>query len=238
MNIGNNFEDRILTLRNHLKMSQEAFAKKIRISQGYLAKVENGTHIFSRKVINRIVNEFGVSVVWLETGEGQAPFVQKKKLGEGVDRSDDKGSQGVQMDTEADYFLIPLYPQKSGESNISEKGLYVKIMPLKSWVQNALQVNPDNLSMLLVEGESMSPTFNPGDILIIDRSRGKENLEEGFYLITLNGSSPLLKRLQPMLGGKIKIISDNPRYESMTVSLEESEEIRILGRIIWQARRV
>jgi phage repressor protein C with HTH and peptisase S24 domain len=211
-------------------MSQEAFAKKIRISQGYLAKVENGTHIFSRKVINRIANEFGVNVVWLETGEGQAPFMQGREL-------DDKGYAGVQMDRESEYFLIPLYPQKSGEENISEKGLYVKIMPLKSWAQNALQVNPDNLSMMLVEGESMSPTFNPGDILIVDQSRGKESLEEGFYLIILNGSSPLLKRLQPMLEGKLRIISDNPRYESMTVSPEEAAEIRIVGKIIWQARR-
>jgi phage repressor protein C with HTH and peptisase S24 domain len=215
-------------------MNQEDFAKKIRISQGYLAKVENGTNIFSRKVINRIANEFGVSVVWLETGEGQAPFMQKREPGEG----DDKGYPGDQMIRESDYFLIPPYPQKSGEGMISEKGLYVKIMPLKSWVQNALQVNPDNLSMLLVEGESMSPTFNPGDILIIDQSRGKENLEEGFYLIILNGSSPLLKRLQPMLEGKIRIISDNPRYESMIISPEEAEEIRIMGKIIWQARRI
>jgi phage repressor protein C with HTH and peptisase S24 domain len=234
MNSRNNFADRLLTIRNHLRMNQDDFAKKIRISQGYLAKVENGTHIFSRKVINRIANEFEVSVAWLETGEGQAPFMQKRELEEG----DNKGYPGIQMGRESEYFLIPLYPQKSGEGNISEKGLYVKIMPLKSWVQNALQVNPDNLSMLLVEGESMSPTFHPGDILIIDQSRGKDHLEEGFYLIILNGGSPLLKRLQPMLGGKIKIISDNPRYESMTVSLEESDEIRIVGRIIWQARRI
>ena len=214
-----------------MKINQDIFAKRIGVSQGYMAKVENGAHIFSRKVINRMANEFGVSVSWLETGEGQAPFMHDAG-------GDDNKYSSVQVGMESDYFLIPLYPHKSGEGTCSEKGLHVKIMPLKSWVQNALQANPDNLSMLLVEGESMSPTFNPGDILIIDQSRGKENLEEGFYLITLNGSGPLLKRLQPMLGGRIKIISDNTRFESMTVSLEESEEIRILGRIIWQARRI
>ncbi len=74
----NNFADRILTVRNHLKMNQEAFSQKLGVSQGYLAKVENGMNVFSRKVINRIANEFGISVAWLETGEGKAPFVQKK----------------------------------------------------------------------------------------------------------------------------------------------------------------
>jgi len=214
-------------------MNQENFAKRLGISQAHLAKVENGKNNFSRKVINRVANEFGVSIAWLETGEGKAPFVQKKGLG-----GEDQGSSSIQRSGELDYFLIPPYPQQSGEEKIVEGDLYVKIMPLKSWVRNALQIDPDHLSMLLMEGESMSPTLNPGDILVVDQSRGKESLEEGIYLITLNGSGPLLKRLQPLLQGKIKIISDNPRYESITVSLEESAEIKILGRIIWQTRRV
>jgi len=228
-----NFADRILTVRNHLKMNQDSFAQKLGVSQGYLAKVENGANIFSRKVINRIANEFGISVAWLETGEGKAPFVQRKDLGGGgTEHKESKGSE------EMDYFLIPPYPQKSGERKLIEQELYVKIMPLKSWVENTLRVDPDNLSMLLVDKDSMSPTLNPGDILILDQSRGKENLDEGFYMIAINKSGPLLKRLQPLPAGKIKIISDNPRYESITVSLEESDEIRILGRIIFHARRV
>ena len=173
-------------------MNQEIFAKRLGISQAHLAKVESGKNNFSRKVINRIANEFGVSVAWLETGEGKAPFVQRKEFEEGGERYVD-----VRRNEEMDYFLIPPYPQRSGESKLIEKDLYVKIMPLKSWVENTLRLDPNNLSLLLVEGESMSPTFNPGDILILDQSRGKENLEEGIYLITLNGSGPLLKRQGP-----------------------------------------
>ena len=90
-----------------------------------MAKVENGAHIFSRKVINRIANEFGVSAVWLETGEGQAPFMHNAG-------GDENKYSNVHIGKESDYFLIPLYPQKSGEGMVSEKGLHVKIMPLKS----------------------------------------------------------------------------------------------------------
>jgi phage repressor protein C with HTH and peptisase S24 domain len=229
----NNFAQRILTVRNYAKFSQDTFAKRIGVSQGHLARVETGTNNFSRKVINRIANEFGVSVAWLETGEGKAPFVQRKESEEGEERYVD-----VRRSEEMDYFLIPPYPQRSGESKLIEKDLYVKIMPLKSWVENTLHLDPDNLSLLRVEGESMSPTLNPGDMLIVDQGRGKDSLDEGIYLITLSGTGPLLKRLQPLPAGKIRIISDNPRYESVTVSLEESAEITILGRIIWQARRV
>jgi phage repressor protein C with HTH and peptisase S24 domain len=228
----NNLANRILTLRNYCKMNQDIFSKKLGISQAHLAKVENGKNNFSRKVINRIANEFGVSIAWLETGEGRAPFVQKMGWGEGEQASSSEKRSG-----ELDYFLIPPYPQQSGEEKVVEGDLYVKIMPLKSWVEQVLQLDPDHLSMMIVEGESMSPTMNPGDILILDQSRGKENLQDGIYLITMNGSGPLLKRIQPLLGGKIKIISDNPRYDSITVSLEESSEIKILGRVIFHTRR-
>ncbi len=65
------FFERIITLRNHLNLTGEEFSRRIKVSPGYLSKVESGKNTFSRKVVNRIMTEFGANRVWLEVGEGQ-----------------------------------------------------------------------------------------------------------------------------------------------------------------------
>ncbi len=51
-------------------VSQERFAQRIGVSQGYLSSMERGEKEIGAKILLRISREFGKSMEWLLTGEG------------------------------------------------------------------------------------------------------------------------------------------------------------------------
>lgn len=59
---------RIRELRG-FDMTQEEFAERIGVSQGYLSSIEHGKKEVSAEILLRISREFGRSVDWLLTGE-------------------------------------------------------------------------------------------------------------------------------------------------------------------------
>ena len=64
--------ERIRFLRkNHLKLTQEVFAKKINISRANLGNIETNRINITERVILDICKEFNVNYQWLTTGEGE-----------------------------------------------------------------------------------------------------------------------------------------------------------------------
>jgi transcriptional regulator with XRE-family HTH domain len=61
---------RIRELRG-FDMTQEDFATRIGVSQGYLSSMERGEKEIGAKILLRIGREFGKSLEWLLTGEGE-----------------------------------------------------------------------------------------------------------------------------------------------------------------------
>jgi transcriptional regulator with XRE-family HTH domain len=68
---------RITLLRHSLKLTQIEFAKKILISNGFIAGIELGKRKVNDRLIRLIKITFGVNESWLRTGEG--PMFEKEK---------------------------------------------------------------------------------------------------------------------------------------------------------------
>lgn len=85
------------------------------------------------------------------------------------------------------------------------------------------------LLAIRVEGDSMQPTLHSGDILLVDTS--SRRIQDGQLFVLRDQCNLLIKRLQPALGGRVRVISDNPRYPEQLVY---SQELEILGRVIWK----
>jgi SOS-response transcriptional repressor LexA len=86
---------------------------------------------------------------------------------------------------------------------------------------------PENVFMLQVEGDSMSPTLESGDWALADTSQNFIS-SDGLYLIRM-ASGLAVKRIQSGLND-ITIKSDNPAYKDITASVGE---VAILGKIIY-----
>ena len=62
--------ERIKEVRDHFKMSQEAFGLRIGMTKSGLSKVERGENGTTDQTIMSICREFGVNETWLRTGAG------------------------------------------------------------------------------------------------------------------------------------------------------------------------
>lgn len=81
-------------------------------------------------------------------------------------------------------------------------------------------------------GDSMSPTFQSGDTVLIDT--GKRLIKEGeFYALRID-DTVIIKRLAYRIGGKVMVISDNRQeFEAYEAS---PQDVHVLGQIIFFSR--
>jgi len=89
-----------------------------------------------------------------------------------------------------------------------------------------------HLAASKIRGDSMEPTLFNGDTVICDDLGYRE---DDIYAIIFEGNG-FVKRLQRVSGG-VKIISDNPSYESMFVK-NNTEGLKIIGKVHYVLHKV
>lgn len=94
----------------------------------------------------------------------------------------------------------------------------------------------DDLSIIEVRGDSMSPTLDDGDEILVDGSMAARRVRDGIYVLRMDGAL-LVKRLSPdPAGRRIAVRSDNPAYPSWEDCAPDS--IDLVGRVVWAGRRI
>jgi len=104
------------------------------------------------------------------------------------------------------------------------------------WLKSLTATPPSNLSIVRVEGDSMVPTLNPGDDVLVDLGDCGDRLRDGIYVLRID-ESLVVKRLElNPLGRRVTIQSDNPAYPDWPDC--GLNEFHCIGRVIWAGRRV
>ncbi len=102
------------------------------------------------------------------------------------------------------------------------------------WLRR-LGTDPKNLSLIVVDGDSMVPTLGDGDDIMVDHSAATRPLRDGIYVLRMDDVL-LVKRLAMGPSGKLSIRSDNPQYPDWEdVS---ADGVNIIGRVVWTGRRL
>lgn len=70
--------ERISTLIKELGIKKIDFAKKLNLSQPFVSELCSGAKMPSDRTISDICREFGISEVWLRTGEGPMKLPQSE----------------------------------------------------------------------------------------------------------------------------------------------------------------
>lgn len=121
-------------------------------------------------------------------------------------------------------FVVPLLDQRlsaGGGSHLPEDDECTALIRVPSHLSRYGK----NLAALIVDGDSMYPTLQRGDMVVCD-SCGWSG--EGIYALRMSGEG-FVKRLSKK-PGKIVIISDNEKYPAYEES-EDSDDIQIIGRV-------
>lgn len=101
------------------------------------------------------------------------------------------------------------------------------------WLRG-LSPHPTDLSMVQVKGESMAPTLENGDEIMVDPHDDAARLRDGIYVLRLDGVL-MVKRIA--IGPRrniFSVLSDNPHYPDW--SEIEPDLVEILGRVVWIGR--
>lgn len=85
-------------------------------------------------------------------------------------------------------------------------------------------------SMINASGNSMSPTIDTGDKLIVEHWDGNQIQDNKIYVFCFNNDF-FVKRLSKNLD-EIIIKSDNPEYRVRTINENNIEELNIIGKIV------
>lgn len=94
-------------------------------------------------------------------------------------------------------------------------------------------INPENLAITTVFGDSMHPTITSDDILFIDLSV-TQILDNALYAMQWDDAL-VVKRIQRRPEGAT-IISDNKNYENQVIDPEKVEKLNIIGVIKWMTK--
>ena len=206
--------DRIKELRGDLQ--QYELAEKIGVHKNTISNYEKGERFPDSTVLLKILEIFKeINPGWLLTGD-----LPKN-------RSDHPPKGFVTFSQ--------LRTIKS-ESSDKKKQLSGIISFNVEWIKNDLDIPHQDLILFTVQGDNMSPTLNDGDLTLVDLQASK--FEDGsIYVIEFNDAL-LVKRVQKKLDGSIIIKNDNTLYETESLSIDQVEKLKIIGRVIWTGKKL
>lgn len=124
------------------------------------------------------------------------------------------GSMGVGSEVEHDDVMV-------GSIALSTDWLTKRVRPSA----------PDALRFIHAYGDSMHPTFEDGDVLLVDTGRRDPSGADGVYVLATDRRL-FIKRVTERLSGGHDVTSDNPTVKTVQ-ELNGDSEIRVLGRVIW-----
>jgi phage repressor protein C with HTH and peptisase S24 domain len=104
------------------------------------------------------------------------------------------------------------------------------------WLKMLTGSPPSKLSIIRVEGDSMSPTLNPGDDILVDLADSSGRLRDGIYVLRVDDALVVKRIALHPVRRRVTVQSDNPAYPDWPDC--DLASINCIGRVIWTGRRL
>lgn len=170
----------------------------------------------------------GVALSPEEKAPAPAPAANTPFPG-GADLSDERDEK---------YAFIPQYSAKAA-AGFGHENPHVETLATLAFKRDWLKMkglNEKHLIVIYADGDSMWPTINDRDVLLLDTSK-TEPADGQVFVLTSSDKGTIVKRLiKTALGGWI-IRSDNDDcddYADVMLARSEVNEHRIIGKVIWR----
>ena len=238
-------------IRQEMGKTQKELASELGLPQQTWANYETGRSEPAMEIIFKL-SEMGYTIHGFDGSAGEAIRETAKKTGlseEEVKRQAiehlHKLAETYPSDTPIDKLPKPDYKQELNQNDfvvpILDQSLSAgKGQPLPDddnpigyiAVPKELKRYGNKLAAIYVNGDSMEPTLQRGDLVVCD-SCGWDG--DGIYALRMDGCG-YVKRLARK-PGKLVVISDNPKYETWEEPTE-SEAVSIIGRVHYALKHV
>ena len=205
--------DRLTETANTLG-SKSDVSKVIGLSESQLYKQLKGLSVPRLDTAAALAKAAGVSLEWLAFGEGPkftAESPRSNTMASRITTSEQSlHNDAASQDQEA--VLAFIY---SHFSNLFKQ-------PRESKPLAIMRVNDD----------AMAPSLNNEDTVLV--SRIPRHDEDGLYALHINGRL-LIRRLQFAHNG-IRVLCDNPLYKEQWIENDQSEQVQLVGKVVWFGR--
>lgn len=207
---------RVRSILQERDISQASFARQIEVSPQTVSAWFSGRNRPGIEEVAKMCKVLHVSPSWLMTGREDA--IEHQSL--------------VCEDT----ICIPILDVRAScgiKEVLNPNAAVVEVMQVtKQWALRNCggDVNFRALNLITVTGDSMSPTLDDGDLVIIDRSVERFETDSMFVFTIDDGL--YIKRIQ-RIGRKFHVISDNPLYQPYVLEPADLEHgFAVRGRVV------
>ncbi len=236
------FAKRLLALVG--RESYSSFGRRVGVSDAVIRKYLTGETMPSVGQVSQICGHDPRLFLWLCLGIGEkpeqatehpeVPVYARATQGDDVTGIAESGAAYHQMQ---DYTLVDCYQVFASAGFGATVSDELKTDPMAfrtDWLKKE-GLAPERLAVIRAKGDSMEPTISNNDIILVNLCNG-DALRDGLYVLRI-GDSLLVKRLQFDVLGGIKVISDNPGYETQVVTKDQRADVHIVGRVAWAGKK-
>jgi phage repressor protein C with HTH and peptisase S24 domain len=194
--------------------SQSELARELEINRSGITHARNNNKIPDKWVV-KLYKKFGLNPQWIESGIGNV-FIN------------------IKSDNDVEFKYIPKVAARlsAGTGSFeSEENITDYLSFQTKWLAGKGAAN----SMVAMEvfGQSMEPVIKEGDTVLIDQSQNRI-IAGTIYAVGVEDTI-LIKRLEKH-PDKLVLSSDNKSYEPIYIKREETDMVRIIGKVIWSCR--
>ena len=204
------------------------FSAKIGVSDGVLRAYLAGKSLPGMDILVKIAQMENIEADWLLYGTG--PMLRDKKnapIYNGTVRP---------LDSE-DFAYIPVAESRLAAGNgapvLDHEETLDIISFRRPWVSR-VATSANNLVAFFVEGDSMTPTLEDGDLVLIDKGRTQPRTG-AIFAVCVGGDLLQIKRLE-VIGPTVRVIADN-RANYPATELPP-EQVTVLGQVVWFCREL
>jgi phage repressor protein C with HTH and peptisase S24 domain len=141
-------------------------------------------------------------------------------------------TEQAQPSEQEGYVFVPKYDVQvsAGQGSLIHSEQIVSHLAFQeNWIRQELGLDPSHILLIQAIGDSMNPTFNAGALLLVNTKVDRIK-NDSIYVINRDDEL-IVKRIQDLWNGQIKIKSDNPKYEPLII--QKTDAIKIVGEVVW-----
>ncbi|MGL5955437.1 MAG: XRE family transcriptional regulator [Brevinema sp.] len=205
------YGERLREIRKSLNLSQQEFGKKLGIATMIVSRLETNDTVLKAPILSKI-NDLGVNLIWLLTGEGQA--FQSRTVEELTQK----------------HYSVPIVDihASAGAGSVNNQELIIGTTEIgvefkAYWGKNTV--------ILKIIGDSMYPTIAKDSWVLVRKIAGLKS--EGIFVF-LHDNELRCKRIQKTGTGDILLKSDNPLYETEVYPKDSLQlgDLILLGEVV------
>lgn len=211
--------------RERLGKSQRALAELGAVNKNTQLAYETGSSPIRLDYLERL-EEYGLDIAYVATGRRSGGLLATVGSTERPNSSR----------TDGDLVEVPEIDPRFGLGAVFMDEAEAPEMRTfsRAWLRQLTTTPPEELYWARGRGNSMAPTIDDGEPVLIDRRQQSPRDADLIWAFAW-GDIGAIKRLRPMPDGSVKILSDNP---AVPPDSAHGSEIHIFGRVVAVAKNL